>query len=164
MTLIKETREIKVWGTIVWIEVYGHNQELLSSGVDRVNQFFNLIDQVFSTYINTSEVSKLRRGEIEISQCHSYLREIYEEAQNAKNLTKGAFDPWSVTGGFDPSGYVKGWAADRAIEILKQHGAVSVQVNAAGDISLFGGTYVDGVHKPWSSGLGDVYKRQIRYL
>ena len=153
MTLIKETREIKVWGTIVWIEVYGLNQELLSSGLDRVSQFFNLIDQIFSTYINTSEVSKFRRGEIEISQCHTHFKEIYKLAHNAKNLTEGAFDPWSVTGGFDPSGYVKGWAADMAIEILKQHGAVSAQVNAAGDISLFGGTYVDGVHKPWSIGI-----------
>ena len=98
-----------------------------------------MIDQIFSTYINTSEVSKLRRGEIEISQCHNHLKEIYKLAQNAKNLTEGAFDPWKVPGGFDPSGYIKGWAADRAIEILKQHGATSAQVNAAGDISVAGG-------------------------
>ena len=63
------------------------------------------------------------------------------------------FDPWKVPSGFDPSGYVKGWAADRALVILKEHGATSAQVNAAGDISLFGGTYVNGVHKPWSIGI-----------
>jgi thiamine biosynthesis lipoprotein len=58
-----------------------------------------------------------------------------------------------VQGGFDPSGYVKGWAADKAIAILKSHGATSIQINAAGDLSLAGGNIVDGVLGPWKIGI-----------
>ena len=111
------------------------------------------MDQLFSTYIETSDVSRLRRGKSQIEDCNSEVQAIWELCLKAKELTEGAFDPWKVSGGFDPSGYVKGWAADRALKILKEHGAVSAQVNAAGDISLFGGTYEDRVHKPWSIGI-----------
>ena len=51
---------------------------------------------------------------------------------------------------FDPSGYVKGWAADKGIEILKSNGAQNIQINCAGDLSLAGG-FENG--KPWNIGI-----------
>ena len=150
---IRVTAEIPVWGTVVWVEAFGNNEEALESGVADVRKYFESVDQLFSTYIETSEVSRLRRGELNFENCNPEVQEIWEKCLKAKEFTEGAFDPWKVTGGFDPSGYVKGWAADNALEILKEHCATSAQVNAAGDISLFGGTYVDGVHKPWSTGI-----------
>ena len=66
----------------------------------------------------------------------------------AKEITDGSFDPWCVEGGFDPSGYVKGWASDKAIEILREHGATFIQVNGAGDLSLFGGPHKIGIRSP----------------
>jgi thiamine biosynthesis lipoprotein len=73
----------------------------------------------------------------------------------AKDLSDGAFDPWAVAGGFDPSGLVKGWAADLCANILVAAGVQHVQVNAAGDLALRGG-YFDSdnvVVKPWSIGV-----------
>ncbi|MTA24935.1 MAG: hypothetical protein F2528_03125, partial [Actinobacteria bacterium] len=66
----------------------------------------------------------------------------------AKEITDGSFDPWCVEGGFDPSGYVKGWASDKAIEILRGYGAIFIQVNGAGDLSLFGGPHKIGIRSP----------------
>ncbi len=74
----------------------------------------------------------------------------------AKDLSDGAFDPWAVVGGFDPSGLVKGWAADVAADILVAAGVGHVQVYAARDLALRGSWFdsaAAGVTKPWSIGV-----------
>jgi thiamine biosynthesis lipoprotein len=73
----------------------------------------------------------------------------------AKDVTESAFDPWAVPGGFDPSGYVKGWAADKCADIAQEHGAQHVQINFAGDLALRGGFNDGGVIKPWSIGISN---------
>lgn len=78
------------------------------------------------------------------------MLEVWQLCLVARDLTDGSFDPWVVKGGYDPSGYVKGWAADGCVRILKAHGAENIQVNAAGDLSLAGG-FENG--KPWSIGV-----------
>jgi hypothetical protein len=56
----------------------------------------------------------------------------------ARDLSGGWFDPWAVPGGFDPSGYVKGWAAQNALAAFRSNGICGVLVNAAGDIASSG--------------------------
>ena len=152
---IKVMREIPVWGTIVFIECDGADKDLLNLGIDKCAQYFQEVDEVFSTYKDGSEVSKLRRSEIKIEECSSDLQEVWQLCLQAKEITDGAFDPWCVEGGFDPSGYVKGWAADVAADILVAAGVGHVQVNAAGDLALRGGWFdaAAGVVKPWSIGV-----------
>jgi len=146
-------REIAVWGSIVFVEAVGPSVEDLYAGIDECQVFFELVDEVFSTYKDSSQVSRLRRGEISIGDCSADLQEVWQLCLTAKALTLGSFDPWAVIGGFDPSGYVKGWASDRAINILKSHGAKCVQINAAGDLSLAGGNIVDEKFIPWKIGI-----------
>ena len=58
---------------------------------------------------------------------------------NGAALSRGWFDPWADAGGVDPTGYVKGWAAQRALDVLASRGVVTgAIVNAAGDIATFG--------------------------
>jgi thiamine biosynthesis lipoprotein len=78
----------------------------------------------------------------------------------ARDLTDGAFDPWAVAGGFDPSGYVKGWAADRVAQILMKAGCEHIQVNAAGDLTLRGGINEKGAVGPWKIGVVNPDNRQ----
>ena len=146
-------REIAVWGSIVFVEAVGTSAADLNAGIDECQAFFELVDEVFSTYKESSEVSRLRRGEIVIADCCDDLQEVWQLSLRAKALTFGSFDPWAVIGGFDPSGYVKGWASDHAINILKSHGAKCVQINAAGDLSLAGGNIVDEELIPWKIGI-----------
>ena len=101
---VRVTAEIPVWGTIVWVEAYGSNKEALESGIAEVKKYFESVNQLFSTYIETSEVSRLRRSELQIENCNSEVQAIWELCIKAKELTEGAFDPWKVSGGFDPSG------------------------------------------------------------
>ena len=145
---VKVMREIPVWGTIVFIECDGPDRDFLNSGIDKCAEYFREVDEVFSTYKDGSEVSKLRRSEIKIEECSDDLQEVWHLCLQAKEITDGAFDPWCVDGGFDPSGYVKGWASDKAIAILQSHGATYIQVNGSGDLSLFGGPHKIGIRSP----------------
>jgi thiamine biosynthesis lipoprotein len=54
-----------------------------------------------------------------------------------------------MPGGFDPTGLVKGWAAERALSILAEHGVAAALVNAGGDICVLPGkTYEVGIRHP----------------
>ena len=149
---VRITAEIDVWGTILFIDVASTKVGLdeLNAGLAEVTDYVKVIDQEFSTYKPDSQVSKIRRGELKIEEASAQMQEVWQLCEVAKELTDGSFDPWCVKGGYDPSGYVKGWAADRCIEILKRYSAENIQINAAGDLSLAGG-FEDG--QPWSIGI-----------
>jgi thiamine biosynthesis lipoprotein len=155
-------QEIEVWGTVLFIDVASPdvNEVALHRAINEVRDFSFHVDDVFSTYKPDSVVSQLRRHEISIDQTSDEVQEVWERCAIARDLTDGAFDPWAVAGGFDPSGLVKGWAADRCAEILLAAGAAHVQVNAAGDLSLRGGYFNDGEISPWSIGVVNPDNRQ----
>jgi thiamine biosynthesis lipoprotein len=67
-----------------------------------------------------------------------------------RELTEGVFDPWAVEGGVDPSGFVKGWAADVAADIFVAAGFPNVSVNAAGDVANRG---FQSPNQPWVVGI-----------
>ena len=147
-------QQFPVWGTIVDVDIASSvvGEEALNEGMQQVIDFCKQVDADFSTYIDTSWVTRLRTNQVEITSCPPSVQEVWELCLQAKHLTDGAFDPWAVEGGFDPSGLVKGWAADKCADLLVTFGIEHVQVNAAGDLSLRGGFY-DGVVKPWRIGV-----------
>jgi thiamine biosynthesis lipoprotein len=150
-------RQFPVWGTIVDVDC---SSEIVSGAdldraMEKVIEFCQDVDRDFSTYKDDSWVTRLRRGTVAIEDCPDDVIEVWDLCANARWLSDGAFDPWAVDGGFDPSGLVKGWAADKASNILVAAGAQHCQVNAAGDVSLRGGWFdaQAGVVKPWSIGV-----------
>ena len=145
-------REIEIWGTVIVVDIASqhYTSEFLEGAIDSAHQYFIKVDQLLSTWINESEVSRLRRGEISIGDCSPEVQEVWQASLFARELTTGAFDPWSVNGGFDPSGFVKGWAADKACDGFVAQGIESCLVNASGDIAVRGGRYVDGALHPWT--------------
>jgi len=150
-------REIEVWGTVLLFDIESENltEPALESALSEVKIYVNHVDEVFSTYKNNSLISKLRREEIDISNASKEVIEVWNLSAELKRLTNGAFDPWAVPGGFDPSGLVKGWAADKSAEILIRHGVKHILINAAGDITLRGGRLENGEVKPWLIGITD---------
>ena len=80
---------------------------------------------------------------------------VLDGCRAARGASCGWFDPWAMPGGVDPTGYVKGWAAQRALEALRVPGVAGAMVNAAGDIASFGGPepgqpFRVGILDPWS--------------
>ena len=156
MAIARGAYEIEVWGTVLYIEAASTtiDRAAIDRAIAVATEFAHEVDRAFSTYKEGSFISRLRRSEIEIGQCPQDVQEVWDGCHNAKYLSHGAFDPWAVEGGFDPSGYVKGWAADRIAEILMKAGCAHVQVNAAGDITLRGGNLLDsGDIEPWKIGV-----------
>lgn len=101
-------------------------------------------------YRPDTPLARLRRGELAIEQCPPEIREVPELCERARRLSGGWFDPWAMPGGFNPTGLVKGWAAERACRSLADAGVGAAMVNAAGDISLFGRPDDD---EPWGIGI-----------
>ena len=149
--MVRKRYEIQVWGTVLFLDLGSASisEGAMDAAVDSVKSFVYEVDEVFSTYKDGSFVSRLRRGEISIDACPADLQEVWQLCAVARDLTGGAFDPWAVAGGFDPSGYVKGWAADRVAQILLHAGCEQIQVNAAGDLTLRGGVVESGMAGPW---------------
>ena len=100
-------------------------------------------DRLFSTYQQHSEVSRIRRGELDPALADPAVRQVIALCQRARELTDGAFtdlmpDEEGVLR-FDPTGLVKGWAADQAASRLAELPGVSYCLNAGGDV-VVGGT------------------------
>ncbi len=153
---MKLERFVETWGTVIVVQAASKSLSVDELGlvVDKVEEFFYTVDREFSTYKNDSEVSRIRKGELEVVDASDEVKEVWKLCEHAREVTLGAFDPWKVEGGFDPSGLVKGWAADVAAKILVGTGVESILINAAGDLVLRGGQLSeDGEVKPWNIGI-----------
>ena len=93
-------------------------------------------NQRFSTYIETSELNQINRGELKIEQASSIQKEIWQQARDWKEKTAGFFDAESPDGSIDPSGIVKTWAAQNAANFLHANGYREFTLNAGGDVLL----------------------------
>ena len=98
------------------------------------------MDSIFSTYRPDSDLMRLRREEVRVSQCSPLVEEALRIGQEAEVLTRGAFTTLLPTGdgdlAFDPTGLVKGWAVDRASVPLLALERISFCINAGGDILI----------------------------
>jgi len=151
-------------GTIVVIDVYVAAGPVAADGAEgrpggeikrqlaEAVAILHRADATFSTWRPDSPVSRLRRGEMTSTQAPAEVAEILGRCAIARDLSGGWFDPWAVPGGFDPSGYVKGWAAQNALAAFRASGICGVLVNAAGDIASSGGM---GDSRPFRIGIAD---------
>ena len=149
--MVRVERDIPVWGTEIYISSASsimHKIEI-NIVITGVNKFLHQVDDELSTFKASSSVTKIRQNKLRIDDAPDMVQEVWRSCLRARELTNGSFDPWSVEGGFDPSGFVKGWAAQKAANMLVSAGCESVQVNAAGDIALRGG--FNGA--PWKVGV-----------
>jgi thiamine biosynthesis lipoprotein len=112
--------------------------------------FLHDVDAWFSTYRVDSPVTALRNGLLCMADMPPVVAEVLDDCWRIRTLTNGVFDPWAVPGGVDPSGYVKGWAADEAAELLGRRGFPNVSVNAGGDVTCRGEQAPD---EPWVVGI-----------
>ncbi|MGN9808881.1 FAD:protein FMN transferase [Micromonospora sp. BQ11] len=111
------------------------------------------VDARFSTYRADSEVCRFDRGELLLSEASADLRLVLERCADLWGGTDGFFDAYA-TGGLDPSGYVKGWAAQVASDRLLAAGAANHCLNAGGDVrvrgrSSSGRPWRIGIRHPW---------------
>jgi thiamine biosynthesis lipoprotein len=113
-------------------------------------------DEVFSTYRKDSSISRLRAGGIAIADCPPEVPSVLRRCAQLKRLTGGFFDAWpDGPTSLDPSGLVKGWAAERASAMLAACGAPRHCVVAAGDVRVRG---VRDFDRCWRVGIADPHR------
>lgn len=142
-----------VMGTVVTFDLYCErdvDRRELYVRVARARALLHRADAVFSTWQPDSPMSRLRRGEIMATEAPPEVASVLAACEEARSLSGGWFDPWAMPGGVDPTGYVKGWAAQRALGVLAMPGVAGAMVNAAGDIASFGGL---GTGRPFRVGI-----------
>jgi FAD:protein FMN transferase len=106
------------------------------------------LDDRFSLWKPDSELSRWRSGLVATPS--SLMDEVIELCAGAYDVTHGLFDAWALPGGFDPTGLVKGWAAERALDHLARSGVAGALVNAGGDICVLPGqSYEVGIRHPF---------------
>jgi thiamine biosynthesis lipoprotein len=111
------------------------------------------VDATYSTYRDDSVVSRLARGELSLNESPAQVRELFDLCDRVSVETKGFFSVNAGPGGsLDPSGMVKGWAIERASDLLAMHGARNHAVNGGGDIQLEGES---APGQPWRIGISD---------
>jgi thiamine biosynthesis lipoprotein len=138
----------RVMGTAVSFDVRGGTPGAIAEACGILHR----ADAVFSTWEPDSPMSRLRRGELSVGDAPEEIAQVLDLCAEAKRVSGGWFDPWRMPGGVDPTGLVKGWAAQRAADALREAGAEAAMVNAAGDIVTFGEPEPG---RPWRVGIRD---------
>jgi FAD:protein FMN transferase len=125
-----------VMGTVVSFDVPA--DAVAGGSLDAAVRWLHWVDRVFSPYRPDSDVSLLAAAEITIDACAPEVAEVVS-ACAAVRLCSGGYFTAAPGGAFDPSGYVKGWAVERAAAILSAAGSAHHLVNGGGDVQCAGG-------------------------
>lgn len=125
-------------GTVFSFDVRGGDPGAVGAALEEAVDGLHGADAVFSTHREDSEVSRLGRGELELSGCAPEVAEVLRLAAEAERVSGGWFSA-RYRGAPDPTGVVKGWAAERAARRLAAvDGVRGVVVNGGGDVQLLG--------------------------
>ena len=102
-----------------------------------VYDYFQYVDETFSTYKDYSEIMRINRGELKLEDASEDMQTIFALADQTRQETYGYFDI-RHNGTIDPSGIVKGWAIYNAAELCRRSGFENYYVDAGGDIQVAG--------------------------
>lgn len=115
----------------------------------KVFSYFQHVDEKFSPFKDTSEVTLINEGKIGESERSEEMKEIFHLSEETKKITDGYFDVISPEGKYNPSGLVKGWAIYNAAKTIKEAGLENFFVDAGGDIEARGQYWKVGIRNPF---------------
>ena len=122
----------------------------LDDAVNRAIDWLIDVDHRFSPFLDDSEVSRFDRGELSPAELSPDLVHVLDLCAQYEKNTGGAFTARLPGRGLDPCAVVKGWAVQRAADMLESAGARNFCVNAGGDV-VARGEATPG--NPWRVGI-----------
>ncbi len=128
-----------------------------SDAIDKVFSYFTYVDEKFSTYKNTSEITGINRGKFQKSEYSDDMKTVIALCEDTKKQTRGFFDIRTPHGAYDPSGLVKGWAIQNAAQVLLAMGCENFYVDAGGDIQSHG---KNSKGEEWTVGVRNPFNRK----
>jgi thiamine biosynthesis lipoprotein len=149
---VRLRRAVPVMGTVVSFDVPGS----ADGAVDEAVRWLHWVDRTFSTYRADSAVSRLDTGELMLAECPPEVAFVLASCEAVAAASDGYFSV-RAAGALDPSGYVKGWAIERAAQMLTDAGSASHCVNGGGDVQCAGECPRTG--GLWRIGISDPLRR-----
>jgi thiamine biosynthesis lipoprotein len=146
-TIAAHRRVVACMGTVFSFDV--RPPGVAERAVEDAVSWLGWVDATFSTYRPGSDISRLARGELSLDKCAPEVGEILERCEHLAVETSGFFSMYAG-GSLDPSGLVKGWAIERASDILLAAGSTSHCVNGGGDVQCVGDAHPG---QPWRVGI-----------
>jgi thiamine biosynthesis lipoprotein len=137
---------VEVMGTVVSFDL---RDPVPTEALREAITLLHDVDAMFSTYRPDSVISQLRHHDIRATGCPPDVLEVLGLCEHAAEITEDYFTAFPG-GELDPTGLVKGWAIQRASDVLRDAGSGHHGVNGGGDIQLVGG--VDD-SSPWRVGI-----------
>ena len=142
-------------GTVVSLRADGGTDVIARSAAVAVS-VFDRWDRRCSLFRTDSELSRVARGELALTEAGTELRNAYALAVAWRARTGGAFTPHRADGVIDLNGVVKAVAIAEAGEALRAMGVAGWGIDAGGDV-LVSGPRADG--SPWLVGIVDPWER-----
>ncbi len=128
---------------------------------DEVFSYFRHVDEKFSTYKDTSEITAINNKKISLDKISEDMKTVFLLSEETKKITNGYFDIVDREGKYDPSGLVKGWSIHNAAKILKDRGVENFCVEAGGDIQISGKNDKDEL---WCIGIQNPFKEEMEVI
>jgi FAD:protein FMN transferase len=138
-----------VMGTTAGLTLPGEMPEVAAA----VYRWLRRVDEVYSPFLPTSQVSGLRDGRLRLADCDPDVRGVIALCEELRERTGGYFDAWAG-GALDPCGVVKGWSVETAGELLAERGVAAYSLNCGGDVRVAG--QPDG--QEWRIGIADPHR------
>jgi Membrane-associated lipoprotein involved in thiamine biosynthesis len=151
MTLATQAGQRRVehcMGTVFSLDI---RDPIDDAAIDGVLAWLHRMDATFSTYRTDSDISRLRRGTTTLADCAPEVADVLDRCAELHEATGGYFDPYAG-GALDPSGYVKGWAIERASQMLQAADSENHCINGGGDVQCIGAPEAG---RAWQVGIAD---------
>ena len=128
---------------------------------DKVFSYFQYVDETFSTYKDTSEITKINKGLVKYADYSDDMKEVFIFSEETRKITNGYFDIQTSEGLYDPSGLVKGWSIYNASKILLKDGFSNFYIDIGGDIEARG---TNSLSEPWSIGIRSPFNPETEII
>ena len=143
-----------VMGTMASVHVHDRvDDTVIDAAIAAVWAELDRLEDIFSTFRPTSEISRINRGELHLLDASPEVLEVVDACTWLEHASDGAFRarrPGDTM--LDPAGFVKGWAAESAAKCLHLAGLRQWYLSVGGDIQTRG-TARDG--SPWRVAITD---------
>jgi len=141
-------------GMPITIEVV--DKTVREEDIEKIFSYFTSVDETFSTYKKTSEISQFNAGVLPKNKLSNQVKKILQLAGETKQATNGYFDIYRNSS-IDPSGIVKGWAIAHAAQLLRKKGFSHFFIDAGGDIQVSG---KNAQGRQWTVGIRNPFNRE----
>ncbi len=143
-------------GSVASLAVPSHPADAMPEGVastvDGVHSWLDEVEDALSPFRGDSDLCRWRSGRQALCDCSPLLGEVVQAVRDLPERTDGGFNPYDRRGRFDPTGYVKGWAIERAVGLLHDAGIMDACLGVGGDIQMIGCADTD---RPWRVAVTD---------